>query len=986
MRLKQLQTIQTIKHQYQWRPQKYSWRLALILLAGSASLGSSLLSQPVAASTTTSVSSSSVTVASASAPVATSPTSSTMGVSVTSTASAATPSSAETVSATTVASSAPASATGTSADAGSTAVTASAATSNASAATSQTTSTTSASTQNGVGFVMPSLGASKPSSAVTAVSADSTGATPATTSAATSATSATTTSNAAAATDIATLPDSTVVAFGDPGITSAIQTDMNLTGPITLGDIRHFQGPLNIGTLGTSIPVTGTLAGMQYLQALPATSLIVFNTSYTNPNVDLTPLIPDHFSAISLAVHDMAAVNLAPLTQIDPTSITTLQLIGSLKSDFTDYQNNPQGLDNAQLAQLGPWLTAIDNAGKSPNFAFSDNSLTDFSPLSGFTKPGLVTALGQRVNYDTTPVNFVVGQPGQFTPLPLVGMNGESLSSHYQSTLSGQPTVASMTTPVEQYLVSLPNGQFEIPTAYPTVTGANWFAYGLEGYYNFTQYDQMATNFVHLNYPNGVLFEYDGMVYQPANWLTTPEVFIRYLDQNGTAIQPPILVRGLTIGAPYDLTPNSQITGYQLELDKSSALQGKYTQDPQYLTFSYQREVAGGITVNYQTADGQALAPSTVLTGFVGAPYTSLAPVITGYQTPLVSAGSATASGTLPLAATTVTYVYAPVTLQRTVQYVDTTTGKTLASVALTGQYQQLATYDPVATISAYEDQGYQLVNSDYPMSSAVFSAPLPTDTYQILLKHRVETILAAAPTSSLVLQQPVNRTIRYQAVDGTPVAAPVVETVVFTRSATVDQVTGAVTYGPWLLNGATQPQFAAVASPTLPELRANQLMITSAPVTPTTENQQMIVTYLPSQLSVATPVAPVPTVKHPVTPTNPGRTKLVSPVTPRERVSAQLSRGNAGEKAPQLPSSVQGSTPSAPQLTVLNQAANATPTLKRLVAIKPTKRPLPARAAATKLPQTGEHATWLSLLGLLLMVVLAPVRWFKQRRFNHQH
>ncbi|RRK11586.1 LPXTG cell wall anchor domain-containing protein [Lactiplantibacillus garii] len=996
MRLTKLQKIQTITQQNRHQQFKRTWVTTLVLLGCSIGIGTGLWTLPATAATvnppTTTLQTAAATSTGASgprSPVSGTPRSVSVASAPASLADSVTP------------------------------------TSTVSSAAAAPTSSSSATSRASVGFTAPTIVVTAPGSSfgTTPVSAapDSQTSSVASTASATSTTSAATStaSQVQAAASIAALPDSTVVTFGDAGIQAAVAGDLGVTGPVTLGAIRNFSGPfLNIGTT-KPLAVTGTLAGMQYLQALPASATIQFWTTYAKPNVDLTPLENDEFSQLSLQMYDMAQANLQPLTLIDPSAITSLQLVGSITGDMRDYQNNADGMTNAQLAELGPWLTNIDNTsiGANLNFNLSNNSLTDFSPLSGFANDALFVALGQRVNDAAKPVNLVVGQPAVFTALPLVGMNGESLTSHYQATLSGSPTQSSLAVhPAEPDLTSLGNGRFQIATAYPTIPNANWFAYGLRGYYDFTSADQFATNFIQLTYPSGVNFQYDVMVYQPANWLPAPELNVRYVDATTQqAIQPANLIRGTTIGSTYDLAPQTKIAGYVFDPQQSSPTTGTYTQDPQALTLTFSRQPAGGITVSYETTAGQKLAPDTVLSGTVGQPYQSQPLTITGYTYQRVATTSLPASGTLPLAAGTVTYLYTANQLTRIVRYVDVTTNQVLTVDQVTGPYMGTTTLDVTPTITKYTAAGYRVVTNGVP-AAAAFDDPAPTVTYQVALAHQLKTLTATTPNlpANVVLTAQATRTIRYQSTDGTALVAPTVQTVAFTRQAVRDQVTGNVTYGSWVVGSPSN--FMAVTSPDIRGYRADRAVVpASEPLNMPTVMPDVTVTYTvvvpatsagsavapetSAAMSAVNPAtssagsaAPVSTSAISTAPStaatgvpspNMSTTSTLSGTTPQ---SVAASAGQAATSESQSQRQVQATVPINYQRGAVRPAvsqhtnqtkSNTTAPLQRRPKVgKPARRAL---TRATGLPQTGEHPTVTALIGVLMLALITVLAHVKR-------
>lgn len=944
MQSTKLQQIQRITQQNQQQQFKRTWTTRLILLGSSVGLGAILWTLPAVAATTPQVTAkpttSSITTSAATKPNSVALSTANPVNTVASSASSAVP-------------------------------TSSAATTNATPTTNSTTSlattTTSSVTQTshtassagGTGFVLPSLAISAPSSAFGSSASGASSAATAGSTATSASTSQSSTSDSEAA-SLAALPDATIVNFADSGIEANILTDMATHGPITLGDIRHYTGAtLAIGTPYVPLEITTSLAGMQYLQALPQTTLINFYSNYPNPNFDLSPLEHDRFRELSINVDDMSAMNLKPLLSIDPTTILSLQLNGSIKSDMSDYQNNPEGMTNAQLAEIAPWLTAIDNTSPDPaqtlDFNLSDNSLTDFSSLSGFTKPALFTALGQRLNYETIPVNFVIGQPGTFTAIPLIGMTGDSWTNHYSSTLSGSPTQAltDTTHPLEPAITSLGNSRFEIKTAYPTFPNSNWFAYGLAGEFNLTTVAQLYTNSVHTVYPNGTTFEYDGMIYQPANWLPAPELNIKYVDRTtGAEIQPATLIKGTTIGAAYDLTPQTKLSGYTFDAQRSSSPTGSYTQDPQALTFTFAQQPAGGITVSYLTEAGVPIAATTTINGNVGTAYQSEPLTLVGY-TYQKSTTTVPTSGTLSAAAGTIDYIYTANPLTRTIKYLDVTTGQVLATDHITSTYMGTTSYRPTATIANYQAQGYDLVANNYPTDDSVFDNPTTKATYEIELAHQTVALTPTTPElpAGVTLQNKVSRTIQYVDLTNKTVTSPTIQSITFTRNAVRDLVTGHVTYGPWVATGTDR--FGAVTSPILTNLTSNTAVTPAALAVPeSTPDTLITVSYSPTRPASATSHVPTDTTMR----TRRSLTKVAQP-TPtivRNRVPAATYQAATTKLA----------TTTAPTRL---QAKPTTVTSPHKLAAKAAKW---AKPIASNLPQTSEQSTDASLLGFILIAL----------------
>ncbi|WP_259347656.1 mucin-binding protein [Weissella cibaria] len=211
------------------------------------------------------------------------------------------------------------------------------------------------------------------------------------------------------------------------------------------------------------------------------------------------------------------------------------------------------------------------------------------------------------------------------------------------------------------------------------------------------------------------------------------------------------------------------------------------------------------------------------------------------------------ATPTDPTQDTTITYVANE--QQATIAYIDKTTGKQLALDPITGHSDESSTYTTADKIAAYEAAGYVLVSDGYPGANFTFDREDDYDqTYEVILEHAVITVDPndpKTPSSPIFtpggpvdpddptsptypvnpgetptptypagvetadLNESVTQTITYTYADGTTAADDATDTVTFSRTATVDAVTGEVTYGDWIAsNGDTT--FDAVTSPVI--------------------------------------------------------------------------------------------------------------------------------------------------------------------------
>lgn len=162
----------------------------------------------------------------------------------------------------------------------------------------------------------------------------------------------------------------------------------------------------------------------------------------------------------------------------------------------------------------------------------------------------------------------------------------------------------------------------------------------------------------------------------------------------------------------------------------------------------------------------------------------------------------------------TVTYV--PAKVQATVTVVDQTTGKTIQTSDLTGEYGSSA--DTSSLKASLRAAGYQIVSDDSEGETLG------------LASHFTIQVKPAVVTSTDT--KTVKRTITYQFADGRQAGQAVTQQVTFERSKAVDQVTGAVTYGDWRVVTDGQIQFTAVDTPTLVGYTANQQQVAAVAVT----------------------------------------------------------------------------------------------------------------------------------------------------------
>lgn len=189
------------------------------------------------------------------------------------------------------------------------------------------------------------------------------------------------------------------------------------------------------------------------------------------------------------------------------------------------------------------------------------------------------------------------------------------------------------------------------------------------------------------------------------------------------------------------------------------------------------------------------------------------------------------------------------------VEYRDLDSNKVFYSNDLTGvpklniPYGQV--YDKVMALIDNTKYVYSSKDSTLPLAEN-HDIAVPTDltgdiTYIVGFKHKTAEIKPGE--NNPLTNQPdekqtktVTRSIRYTKTD-TGTVKDVVQTVTFTRNATVDLVTGNVTYGAWDKDQAT---FDKIETPDIKGYKADIPVVDSETVTPTSLNIYTLVTYYP--------------------------------------------------------------------------------------------------------------------------------------------
>lgn len=219
-------------------------------------------------------------------------------------------------------------------------------------------------------------------------------------------------------------------------------------------------------------------------------------------------------------------------------------------------------------------------------------------------------------------------------------------------------------------------------------------------------------------------------------------------------------------------------------------------------------------------------------------------------------------------------YQYIPAPESAKITYVDDTTGNTLKTEEIAADYDtyvgmdtpggpdvtraangygskiQFKT-DPAAQIKLYQDQGYQLVSSNFT-EGATFNDGDVANVFTVHLAHAMTPVKPSKPINSGQTtsgrrpingahESDLNKTVTRTIVLKTPGQADqtIIQTVKLTRSASVDEVTGHVTYGTW--STGSWPDYHV---PAKAHYTADKTMIASQMVDDTTVDQTVTVSY----------------------------------------------------------------------------------------------------------------------------------------------
>ena len=342
-------------------------------------------------------------------------------------------------------------------------------------------------------------------------------------------------------------------------------------------------------------------------------------------------------------------------------------------------------------------------------------------------------------------------------------------------------------------------------------------------------------------------------------------------------------------------------------------------------------------------------------------------PAITGY-TPSVAQVGAVNNVAANASNIVKNVVYTPNEETATVTFVDATTGKTISVTDLTGPYGSTSDYSPAATIKQLENQGYEVVSDNYPQGGVVFNQDGTVKNYTITLKHKVETLTPDNDPMGLILSHKITRTINYVDANGKQMVPSVTQTITFTRNATVNEVTGQVTYTDWQPSG--NDDYNAVESPAVKGYTPTQKTV-EAENNVSVNSTDQVVNVVYTADKPATP-------EH--KPSEPAKKPQTSVAKPTEHVqpskkTVQTVKPAAGqslkvETVKKAVSTKQASSANEGTVRVAEQSTKIEKQTPNNSAVQPNE-------SKNTLPQTGEDSANHSLFGELLIALSGLLGFF---------
>ncbi|NQP36405.1 LPXTG cell wall anchor domain-containing protein [Streptococcus suis] len=358
------------------------------------------------------------------------------------------------------------------------------------------------------------------------------------------------------------------------------------------------------------------------------------------------------------------------------------------------------------------------------------------------------------------------------------------------------------------------------------LTGETDAAIGYTTADRIAYYESIGYELVSDNYPNGEVYDKDGNVTQEF------QVVLKHIETPVTPDDPTNPKDGSTLELTRTVTRTIE---YKYFTEKGEEASATVIQTVTFTRTATVDMVTGQVTYAAWETDSADLAQVD-------------SPVIDGYTPNLSSIPAMTVDPNQSDIHTVV--IYNADQQKARVTYYDQTSGRVLETSDLTGLSDEAIDYTTTDRIAYYESIGYRLVSNDYPDAPVYDKDGNVLQEYQVVLEHIINPVTPDNPINpktgqELNLTKTVTRTIEYKYLTeaGTEASATVTQTATFTRTATVDMVTGKVVYTDWT---SENPILDAVTSPEIPGYTASQLVVDSVQVTPNQSSLNTIVVYTP--------------------------------------------------------------------------------------------------------------------------------------------
>ena len=235
-----------------------------------------------------------------------------------------------------------------------------------------------------------------------------------------------------------------------------------------------------------------------------------------------------------------------------------------------------------------------------------------------------------------------------------------------------------------------------------------------------------------------------------------------------------------------------------------------------------------------------------------------------------------------------------------TITYVDDTTGKVIQTVTVNGDYGTKADYDESEVLKNYEKKGYQYVSGNYPASGITFDVNGVVKHYVVHLKETINNYTPENNPKKLDLTKTVTRTINYVDANGKQLAPSVTQTITFTRSATVNEVTGQVTYTDWQPSG--NDDYNAVESPAVKGYTPTQKTVEAENNVSVNSTDQVVNVVYTADKPATPEHKPSEPDKKPVTPEHKPSEPDKKPSTPEHKPSEPDKKPSTPEHKPSEP------------------------------------------------------------------------------------